>query len=247
MATWTNYRRQPVSCYPRRTTSSPSSIAPTRWSSRRAAARTVLEFCRELKARKLDVRWMCNSRVDSIDAQMAAAMKDSGCTGISFGVESGVQDILDRVRKGTTTEQGREAIATVKAAGISSLAHFILGLPGETKETIRRTVAYAKEVDPDWAQFYCATPLPGTAMREELQQEGRLPQGPWSSLEFQKPHSVSADLTPEELRFERARAYAEFYLGPSVARRMLKRIRPREIGLFAAHTTTFVRSWVLSA
>src|SRR5262249_36349351 len=122
----------------------------------------VLEMCRELSDRRLGVRWMCNSRVDSIDAEMAEAMSASGCTGISFGMESGVQQILDNVRKGTTVEQGRVAIRTVKGAGIQTLAHFILGLPGETPATIRETIAYAKDVDPDWAQFYTATPLPGT-------------------------------------------------------------------------------------
>jgi len=108
----------------------------------------VLELCSELEGRKLGVHWMCNSRVDSIDAEMARAMKAAGCTGVAFGVESGVQAILDNVRKGTTVEQGRTAFRVVSEAGIQTLAHFILGLPGETPDTILQTIAYAKEIDP---------------------------------------------------------------------------------------------------
>jgi radical SAM superfamily enzyme YgiQ (UPF0313 family) len=206
----------------------------------------VLEFCRELSARKLDVRWMCNSRVDSIDGEMAVAMKASGCVGISFGVESGVQEILDRVKKGTTVEQGRVAIRTVKAAGISTLTHFILGLPGETKETIRQTVAYAKEIDPDWAQFYCANPLPGTALRAEVEKAGHLKVVPWQSLEFNVPQYSTPTLSTNTLRFERARAYAEFYLRPSAAKRVLAKLNPGELKLFATQITDVARTWVLS-
>src|SRR6185503_13319494 len=100
--------------------------------------------------------------------------KASGCIGISFGIESGVQQILDNVRKVATVEQGRIAVRTVNAAGIQTLAHFILGLPGETPATIRQTIDYAKEIDPDWAQFYCATPLPGTVFMDQAKQAGHL-------------------------------------------------------------------------
>jgi radical SAM superfamily enzyme YgiQ (UPF0313 family) len=208
----------------------------------------VLEICKELVARRLGVEWMCNSRVDSFDAELAVEMRRAGCTGVSFGVESGVQEILDNVRKGTTVDQGRVAVGAAKAAGLSTLTHFMLGLPGETPETIRRTVAYAVEIDPDWAQFYCATPLPGTAFLEQARQSGSLPvAAPWRAYEFNTPIVSTPMLSAEELKRARARAYVSFYGRPRVLRRTLRKIRPSQAGAFASQALSFVRNWVLDA
>lgn len=210
--------------------------------------RFVLEMCRELSDRRLGVRWMCNSRVDSIDVEMAEAMSAAGCTGISFGMESGVQQILDNVRKGTTVEQGRVAIRTVKGAGIQTLAHFILGLPGETPATIRETIEYAKDVDPDWAQFYTATPLPGTPFMEQAKREGSLPLvTDWSKHELNVPLVSTPALSAEQLARGRARAYVEFYARPRVARRVVKQVKREHLGTLASQVLTFARSWVLNA
>ena len=208
----------------------------------------VLEMCRELQGRHLGIRWMCNSRVDSIDAEMAAAMKASGCIGISFGIESGVQQILDNVRKGATVEQGRIAVRTVNAAGIQTLAHFILGLPGETPATIRQTIDYAKEIDPDWAQFYCATPLPGTVFMDQAKQAGHLAADTaWRDHEFNIPIISTPTLSAAELKRARVRAYVEFYARPRVVKRVISQVRPQNIfGLFA-EASSFARSWVLNA
>jgi radical SAM superfamily enzyme YgiQ (UPF0313 family) len=208
----------------------------------------VLEVCRELTARRLGVRWMCNSRVDSIDAALARAMRDAGCTGIAFGIESGVQEILDNVRKGTTVEQGRNAVRVTREASIQTLAHFILGLPGETRDTIRRTVAYAKDIDPDWAQFYCATPLPGTAFHEQARRAGSLPvAAPWSDFELNRPVVSTPTLSAADLRRARTWAYLSFYARPRLALRAVRRVKLHQVGLFASQAITFARGWVLDA
>jgi anaerobic magnesium-protoporphyrin IX monomethyl ester cyclase len=208
----------------------------------------VMDMCRELQARRLDIRWMCNSRVDSIDAEMAAAMQASGCVGISFGIESGVQQILDNVRKGTTVEQGRIAVRTVKTAGMQTLGHFILGLPGETPETIRQTIDYAKEVDPDWAQFYCATPFPGTAFMAEAKKAGHLSEtAPWRAYEFNTPIISTPTLSAAELKRARMRAYLEFYARPRIVKRVIGQVRPEHLfGLFG-QAYAFARGWVFNA
>lgn len=210
--------------------------------------RFVLEVCRELTARDLGVRWMCNSRVDSIDAEMATAMRRAGCTGIAFGIESGVQQILDNVRKGTTVAQGRTAVRITREAGIESLAHFILGLPGETPATIRETVAYARSIDPDWAQFYCATPLPGTPLRAETKARGELlPMWRYRDLELNVPSISTPALSARRLAQERARAYVEFYGRPRVAARVLGKVRPAGWTALARQSVSFARGWVLNA
>lgn len=205
----------------------------------------VLALCDELKARQLDIRWMCNSRVDSLDEAMVGAMKASGCTGIAFGIESGVQQILDNVRKGTTVEQGRRAVAITKAAGIQTLAHFILGLPGETPNTIRQTIAYAKEIDPDFAQFYCATPLPGTELRKQLESKGSLPVlEKWSELEFHRAKVSTPVLSAKQLKRARMRAYVEFYSRPKVVARTLSQTRPAHLFSLGKNAWGFARGWV---
>ena len=220
----------------------------TMWSDTFTLDRTfVLHLCRELQARRLGIRWMCNSRVDSIDAEMLAAMRASGCIGISFGIESGVQVILDNVRKGTTVEQGRTAVHMAKAAGIQTLGHFMLGLPGETPATIRQTIDYAKEIDPDWAQFYCATPFPGTAFREEVKRAGYLIDASWGDHEFNKPTISTPFLSAAELNRARVRAYITFYSRPHVVKRVFGQVRLKHIlGVFA-QAYPFARSWVLDA
>ncbi|HYD47386.1 MAG TPA: radical SAM protein [Terriglobales bacterium] len=208
----------------------------------------VLELCRELQSRDLGIRWMCNSRVDSIDAEMVAAMKASGCIGISFGIESGVQTILDNVRKGTTVAQGRTAVKMVKDAGIQSLGHFILGLPGETPDTIRETIDYAKDIDPDWAQFYCATPLPGTAFHAQAKQAGHLAEAaPWRQFEFNTPLISTPELSSAELNRARVRAYFEFYARPHVVRRVAGQVRPKHLLGLVSQAYTFARTWVVNA
>lgn len=206
----------------------------------------VLALSDELRARKLGIRWSCNSRVDSLDEEMIGAMKAAGCTGVAFGIESGVQQILDSARKGTTVEQGREAIRLTREAGVQSLAHFILGLPGETPETIRQTIDYAKDIDPDFAQFYCATPLPGTKLREQALEHGSLPTlDRWSELEFNRAHLSTPSLPARALQRARVRAYVEFYGRPKVVARTLAQSRPKHLARLARQAMSFARDWVL--
>jgi magnesium-protoporphyrin IX monomethyl ester (oxidative) cyclase len=125
------------------------------------------------------------------------------------------------------------------------LGQFILGLPGEKRETIRRTVAYAIDVDPDWAQFYCATPLPGTELRAQAEREGMIAGHQWSDLEFQRPSMATDALSAEELERARRRAYLAFYARARVARRLAGRLRLRDLGSVGG--PRLVGSWVLDA
>lgn len=208
--------------------------------------RWVLDICDEITRRGLDVRWMCNSRVDNLDAEMARAMKRSGCTGISFGIESGDQRILDLMHKGTTTKQGRTAVATARAAGIPILAQFILGIPGETAESIKRTVAYARELDPDYAQFYCAVPQPGTALFEEAERKGYLDTRDWSRFELNQAVLSTDTLGSAELRRARVRAYLNFYLRTTVLRRLATRVELRALADTGVMAARFAWGWVLN-
>ncbi|MDI7269258.1 MAG: radical SAM protein, partial [Myxococcota bacterium] len=159
--------------------------------------------------------------------------------------ESGDKRMLDRMRKGTTVEQGGRAVAAARQAGIPVLAHFVLGIPGETIETIRRTVAHACALDPDYAQFYCATPQPGTALWEEATREGYLTSGDWSHFELNRAVLSTEHLSASELERARRRAYLEFYLRLPVLRRLASRVTLRTLAGTAGHAATFARDWIL--
>ncbi|MDI7268518.1 MAG: radical SAM protein, partial [Myxococcota bacterium] len=199
----------------------------------------VLEICREIDRRRIPLRWMCNSRVDAFDEELARLMRQSGCDGVSFGIESGDQRMLDRMHKGTTVEQGRRAVAAARRAGIPVLAHFVLGIPGETLETIRRTVAHACELDPDYAQFYCATPQPGTVLWEEATRKGYLTSADWSRFELNRAVLSTEHLSAADLERARRRAYLDFYLRMPVLRRLVSRVTLRTLPGTAAHAATF--------
>lgn len=117
---------------------------------------------------KLDIHWQCLARVDRVNPDILAKMAAAGCQQIHYGIESGVQEIIDRIGKRITLEQVRQAVAWTAAAGIRSKGYFMLGLPGDTEETMERTIQFATELDLDDAMFSLTTPFPGTRMWDDL-------------------------------------------------------------------------------
>ncbi|HLE68186.1 MAG TPA: radical SAM protein, partial [Vicinamibacteria bacterium] len=128
----------------------------------------------------LGVSWASNSRVDTIDEELARAMRRAGCWMISFGIESGDQALLDAAGKGATVDEAERAVAVVKAAGIKAAGHFVLGLPGETRESLEKTLALADRLPLDFEQFYCAVPFPGSRLYEEAREKGWLSESDFS-------------------------------------------------------------------
>ena len=125
-------------------------------------------ICNEIIRRGLDISWACRSRIDLVDEEMLKIMKKSGCVRIYYGLESGTQKILDALRKGITLEGIRKTIATTKEVGIKSLGFFLIGSPGETKETIKETVKFAKQLNLEYIQFSKTTAKPMTGLWREL-------------------------------------------------------------------------------
>lgn len=130
-----------------------------------------MAIIREMQRRRLDVIWACRARIDSVDEEILKEMKAAGCNRIYFGIESGVQEILDRVNKGITLEQVRETIKLTKRIGIRALGFFLIGSPGETTETIKQTLKFAKELDLDYVQFSKVTAKPLTPLWRQLVEE----------------------------------------------------------------------------
>ncbi len=127
----------------------------------------VREVCEEILRRSLRITWSAFARVNTVDADTLATMRQAGCDSISFGVESGNPDMLRRIRKGITREQVREAVALCRDAGIIAHTSFIAGLPGETEETLRETGEFAAGLGSLYGYHYL-TPFPGTTVRDDV-------------------------------------------------------------------------------
>lgn len=207
--------------------------------------RHVMELCAGIKKRNLQFRWMCNARVDRIDPEMLKAMKGAGCQVIAFGVESGNQKILNSIGKNITLKEIRQAYKWVRKADIESAAHIIFGLPGETEGTIRQTIKFVKEINPDYVQFYSAIPFPGTRFRKEAEQKGWITSDKWSDYELGKNIISTPKLPVERLAYWRKRAYREFYLRPWYIWGRLKNFvkKPSDIGPFFRQGISFLKDW----
>lgn len=185
----------------------------------------VLEISRLIRERGVGVNWIAQSRVDTVDEEMLAAMKEAGCHYIYFGVESGSPKMLKLMRKGISLERTKETFTICRRLGIKAQAFFLLGIPGENQETIRQTIEFAKELEPDSVQFAVAIPHPGTQLYEECQRNGWLVYDSWA--DFASKHSLieTEQLSREEVERARVQAYREFYFRPSFMFKTAVKIR----------------------
>ncbi|SHJ81638.1 Radical SAM superfamily enzyme YgiQ, UPF0313 family [Desulfatibacillum alkenivorans DSM 16219] len=131
----------------------------------------AMGICEEIIRRDLDILWACRARIDSLDEDLLARMKESGCGRVYLGIESGLQEMLDRVNKGITIEQVRRAVDMTKAHGIKTLGFFMTGLPGETKQTVKETLKFATSLGLDYVQFSKTTAKPLTSMWHDMVKE----------------------------------------------------------------------------
>lgn len=122
----------------------------------------MIDVCKCIIDKKINLSWVCNSRVDTIDAQRLEWLKKAGCWMIGFGIESGDQNILNKMRKGITLAQAESAVALCGKFGIKTYLFWVIGLPWETEESIRNTAKFAKRIKGDFAEFHIAYPFPGT-------------------------------------------------------------------------------------
>ena len=181
----------------------------------------VMGICNGIVVRGLRLRWTCNSRVDFVDKEMLEAMARAGCFMIAWGIESGDQKMLQRMRKGTTTDQVTRALTWSRQAGIKNWGYFIIGLPGETEQSIRRTIDFAKRLPLDLALFHIAAPHPGTPFYSEVIENSWFRPGTrWEEVDMDRSTVLDyPHLRAEEIESWARRAFREwaFRPGPALA------------------------------
>jgi radical SAM superfamily enzyme YgiQ (UPF0313 family) len=179
----------------------------------------------EIVRRGLKIRWVCNSRVDTVSPRLLRAIKNAGCWMIGFGIESGNQQVLDSVRKGTNIAEAVMAVRMAQDVGLEVTGHCVLGFPGETEETMQETIDFAKYLKLDYTQFYCAVPFPGSRLYEECLENGWLDETDWSYYEQNVSIITTPHLSADRVVAARERAYREYYRQPRVVMNAVKNLR----------------------
>ena len=184
----------------------------------------VVDLCELIIERGIQIKWTCNSRVDYVDEEMLSLMGQAGCWLISWGIESANEVILKRARKGYKKEQAYLALKWAKAAGIKNWGYFIIGLPGETEESIMETIDYAKSLPLDIALFHIAAPYPGTPFFYEVVENGWFRPGTkWEEVDMDQLTVLDyGNLSAEQLEYWQKRATREWSIRPGPAWTFLK-------------------------
>ncbi|MCK9152578.1 B12-binding domain-containing radical SAM protein [Methanobacterium alcaliphilum] len=175
----------------------------------------VEEICDEIKRRNIDVFWGCTTRVDTIVPEMMAKMRDSGCITLFMGVESSDQQILNNVNKKTSLTKIKNSFKLARSYDIRTIASVVLGMPGDTRENILRTIKFVKNLDPNYAIFSLATPYPGTSFHRQAVSDNLIKVNDWSKYTLLSPVLETVDCSLEELKNLQKRAFRSFYLRPS--------------------------------
>lgn len=184
----------------------------------------VMGMCDLLIQEGIKIRWTCNSRVDYVDREMLHRMAQAGCWLISWGIESANEQILKGVRKGYRLEQAPQALRWAKEAGIKNWGYFIIGLPGETEETIRQTIEFAKSLPLDLALFHIAAPYPGTPFFFQVVENNWFRPGTaWEEVDMDRSTVLDyPGLPAERLEYWQKRAFREWALRPGPILTFLK-------------------------
>lgn len=183
----------------------------------------LVAICQGIIDLGIDVSWTCLGRVNNLDRETLELMKRAGCWQISFGIESGCQEILTAIKKNITLEQIKNTAALCRDANILSKGFFILGHMGETEQTLERTIRFALELPLDDISVTMLTPFPGTEIYEQADKFGTFNRD-WSRMNLLNAVFIPKDLTPERLGYAQKELLRRFYLRPRIILGYLRRL-----------------------
>jgi anaerobic magnesium-protoporphyrin IX monomethyl ester cyclase len=176
----------------------------------------AVKICEEIKNRKLNIDWTCETRVDLITKDLLLKMKEAGCVAIWYGIESGSQLVLNAMGKGISLKQIVKAFKMTKDAGMKPNPNVILGFPGETKETAWKTIRFIRRLAPEYMGCYTvATPYPGTPMYNLIKEKGWLKITDFEKYDTGTPTFETPTLCMKELKEIYDQVFKEFYLHPT--------------------------------
>lgn len=176
--------------------------------------RKVMAICDEILKRNIEIMWGCTSRVDTLDEKLLKKMKEAGCITIFIGVESADQQQLDNMCKSTTIAKIENAFKIAHKLKIRTIASVALGMPGDTKEIMNKTVKFVHKLKPNYAIYSLATPYPGTRFYKEAFEKNLIKIKDWSKYTLITPILETIDCSLNDMRKIQAKAFMKFYLRP---------------------------------
>ena len=182
----------------------------------------VVEICDEIIKRDLDFFWGCTARVDTVSKPLLEKMREAGCITIFYGVESADQQLLDGMNKKISVDRIKKAFKLTKEADMRTIASVAIGMPGDTKENIEKTINFVKDLDASYALFSLATPYPGTAFYKEARDKNLIKVDDWSKYTLLSPVLETVDCSLEELKKLQRKGFRKFYLRPGYILRQLR-------------------------
>jgi radical SAM superfamily enzyme YgiQ (UPF0313 family) len=191
--------------------------------------KNVKQLCELIIKEKVDIRWSCNARVDMTNDDILEIMAAAGCKRITFGIEAGSQEMLDALRKDTKEEDAITTVSTANKHGIECSGNFIIGAPGETLETIEKTISLAISLDLDYASFYNLIAFPGSALFAEATKNGWFLDKDPQFCGYEEMNINATELTEDQLKMAVKRALFRFYFRPNYILKRLKKSSLKEI------------------
>jgi radical SAM superfamily enzyme YgiQ (UPF0313 family) len=166
------------------------------------------EFCEAKRRAGVKMRWLCNSRVDTLTDEQLGLMAEAGLEALYFGVESGSQRILDYYNKGITVDQVREAFALCRRHKVATAAYFMIGAPIETRADVEESRRLARELAAKYTYWFIYTPLPGAPLYDDFVKLGYKPD--FEHFVFNRATIPVGDMSPQELETVHRQLLAEF-------------------------------------
>ncbi|MAG20225.1 B12-binding domain-containing radical SAM protein [archaeon] len=187
------------------------------------------KICEGLIEKGIELSWMCNIRIGSVDKETMELMKKAGCHNLWVGVESGVQEILDIAKKDIKIEKIEETFKWANEVKINTHAHFMFGMEGESLESLNETIKFIKKINPTTIDIGITTPFPGTELFDKIKDKADIGDGTQWGID--KVHNNAffneyfCDVKSEDLEKAIFRAYKEFYLRPGYMLNTLMKVR----------------------
>jgi radical SAM superfamily enzyme YgiQ (UPF0313 family) len=172
----------------------------------------TIKICKLIRDERIDVSIICVTRVDVFNEEIASELKKAGCSLVYFGFESGVQKTLDILNKNFKLEDSVKAVNIAKKVGIDAAGFFVMGLPGETREMINKTINFASKLGLKSAEFNIVVPYPGTKLYKTAEENNMLLTTDWSKYETSKSVMKLPGLKAKELKELKRKAYFRFNL-----------------------------------
>ncbi|MGE4545124.1 MAG: radical SAM protein [Pedobacter sp.] len=199
----------------------------------------VRGFCNLVRENELDFEWGCESRVNNLSVEFVQTMYQAGLRSMWFGIESGSDEVLKRLKKGITVDQVKEATRICKQVGVKVGFSVMLGIPGETRDELNKTLDLVFSLKPDWVYFAAFIGLPGSELYDYLDENPQLVFRRWRSLIL--PHSECLSY-PEKLHLKQS-LELRFNLQPRILIGHIKRMGPRRFVLKAlANSLRIIRT-----